>query len=650
MRRILGLLLVLTLALSPACQKTAEDPALDKSLLQQIDSRLKASEPLLKKAESIIQWQLNLSRQELVKMKESLGSDTPFETIEEISETRRKARDLEKCLKELKELQRAVSLIPSGGSSRVDQTLHATRRYFERATAILEDLEAMLHFRLDLDELSESLNSFSSDNYEDASQMYEDFYYLIEDTVSAIKGLTYPSFMEATYSRYVDHAESFKAVVESAYLFEQLREMGITDQLRMYSISSILNRYHVKDLKFDIRLAEEVIFQNERFLDRLHSDLALLRKEIQSNLGLLLGSKEGPPSFKKYSYLTADKKLSVDFRYPDQIYPSLYPSLEAILIMSVTADGGDADVLLRAEIPGFTQVFEKKLTLTEQIHSLYLKPPLLPGDLDLDSSKEAQIVFSLTDLDSGRTYAKESLPIRLMSRYDFILWEDEFGTSNLDNAMAWLTPESEGILKLRRKAIEWLEKATDGAFDSLQGYQYSALFGPDEYYMNVVYQVLGLQGAMSEMGVRYNMGSFSMTQGWHQRVLLPDEVLRSKSGVCIETALVMASALQSANMHVMLVFPPGHAQVAVETWENSGEYYLVETTALPFSQEDDWDRVIQFLDSEEWEAYLQDPWKDGSGPCYVVDCAYANRLGFVGLAPGRIIRISLDGPQALIPS
>lgn len=67
------------------------------------------------------------------------------------------------------------------------------------------------------------------------------------------------------------------------------------------------------------------------------------------------------------------------------------------------------------------------------------------------------------------------------------------------------------------------------------------------------------------MGVRYNMGPYSFDAT--QRVLMPDAVLNSKSGICIETAVLMASVLQSANMHPFLILTPGHAQVAVETWK-----------------------------------------------------------------------------------
>lgn len=334
----------------------------------------------------------------------------------------------------------------------------------------------------------------------------------------------------------------------------------------------------------------------------------------------------------EYSYLSIEKAVDIDFKYPEAIYPSLYSSMDSVLNFHATSEGGNTEVLVKVEIPGFTQAYEQKLTLTEQITQIYVKPPVLTGYLDLSSSKDAQIIFSVTDTSTGNPYVQESVPVKLMSKYDFILWEDEFGASNMDNALAWLTPESEGILELRRRAISWLDDATDGAFNTLAGYQYSSLFGPDEYYNNVLYQVLGLQGAMSDMGVRYNVGAFSMTEGAHQRVLLPDDVLYSQSGICFETSLVMASALQSLGMHVMLVFPPGHAQVAVETWDGSGEYYLIETTILPYTAEDAYSSVVQYMDSAEWEAYLADPWGGGSGSCYVVDCDFATKLGITALS------------------
>lgn len=330
-----------------------------------------------------------------------------------------------------------------------------------------------------------------------------------------------------------------------------------------------------------------------------------------------------------YSYVNQEKSVDVDFSASETIYPSLYSTMDSVVNLTATSEGGDTEALVRVEIPGFTQAYEQKVTLSSQITKIYAKPPLLTGDIDLTSSKDAQINITVSDVNTGKIYARESRKVKLMSVYDFALWSDEFGMYSDYALLAWLTPESEGILSLRRTAISWLEYYTDGQLNSMPGYQL-ALFGEDEYWLNVIWQVIGVQAAMSELGMRYNMGSFSMTEGANQRVLLPDDCLYSGSGVCIETALIMASAIQSANMHAMLILPPGHAQVAIEDWDQSGDYWLIETTMLPFDGESDWDSFVRYLDSDQWLAYLEDPWGDGSGPCFVIDCDMATPLGITG--------------------
>ncbi len=331
-----------------------------------------------------------------------------------------------------------------------------------------------------------------------------------------------------------------------------------------------------------------------------------------------------------YSYLTDEKNIEVDFAVADTVYPNLYSTMDSIVNLTATSEGGETQAMVRVEIPGFTQPYEQKVLLSEQITKLYIKPALLTGDLDLSSSKDAQLNISVTDIDTGKVYTQETRQVKLMSVYDFCLSDDEFGDYNRYDLLAWLTPESEGILKLRRLAISWLEAYTDGAMNSLPGYQMTCFSG-DEYYLNVIYQVLGIQAAMSESGLRYNMGSFSMTEGANQRILLPDDSLKSESGVCIETAIIMASAIQSANMHAMIILPPGHAQVAIEDWNNSGDYWLLETTSLPFTgSSSDIDSFLLYLDSDEWLSYLADPWGDGSGACFVLDCDMAAPLGIIG--------------------
>ena len=332
-----------------------------------------------------------------------------------------------------------------------------------------------------------------------------------------------------------------------------------------------------------------------------------------------------------YSYQSEEQLPTVKYEVVDTIYPSLYNTMDSIVNFTATCEQGERDVLVQAEIPGFTQPYEQKFTLSQQITKFYIKPPVLAGDLNLNSQKTAQLKFSITDLETGKAIVQDSKNIQMMSAFDFILWEDDFGYSNWDNFLAWLTPEDPQVQQLKRYAIEWISQMTGGQFSMMPGYQDTGLFG-DQIQMNTFYQALAVQGGMSAMGVRYNMGSFSMSNSAAQlqRVQLPAETIESLSGVCIDTSLVVASALQSAGMNVMLVFPPGHAQVAVECWPNTGEYFLIETTILPVNEQN-MGGIVTYKTKEEWLQYLQDPWGNGSGGCYILDCSLATPMGILPL-------------------
>lgn len=184
---------------------------------------------------------------------------------------------------------------------------------------------------------------------------------------------------------------------------------------------------------------------------------------------------------------------------------------------------------------------------------------------------------------------------------------------------------------------------TGGQMNSFVGYQNNAW---NNHYVGTYLQAAGLMRAMYEMGVRYNMDPFSLS-GSNQHILLPDDVLERQSGLCIETSLVIASALKSANMHAFIVLPPGHAQVAVEIWNGRGEstagtgqYFLIETTSLSsdltnvfidganslLDNEPPKTGPITYMNREQWKQYLA---VEGT---YLIDCDDANIMGLTPFA------------------
>ena len=344
-----------------------------------------------------------------------------------------------------------------------------------------------------------------------------------------------------------------------------------------------------------------------------------------------------------YSYLAAEPTPNITYTSETKVYPSLYRTMDAIVTIVGTCDNGERDVLIEVEVPGFTQKYTQKVRLGDQITKLRIIPPLLTGDLNLRSEKTAQLIIKVTDADTNKVYVQDSKSITIASKFDIVFWDPLYGRMNFDNYLAWLTPDSEKVLELKRSAISFLEYYSVGSINSLIGYQDygisdaytkfpSYYFGDYEYtvpgvYDNTWIQAAAIQGAMGEIhGIRYNNSSFTIDSPTTQRVLLPEDVITSASGLCIETSMLMASALQSAGMHCMIVFPPGHAQVAVEAWPSTGDYFLIETTHLPMEE---WTYTVMYLDKEDWWGYLSGEGPVTYGECYVVDCDLATRLNIV---------------------
>lgn len=331
----------------------------------------------------------------------------------------------------------------------------------------------------------------------------------------------------------------------------------------------------------------------------------------------------------------ATGKLYFKYENIDTIYPALYSTYDSICYIGVGCFAGNKKIMVEAEIPGLTQKYSETFELEPSFTTLSIKPPFITEGLDLTSAKEAQLNIKISETD-GTVIESKTCPITIKSKYDVEWTSDEYGTLTKDNILCFLDPESEEISNLKRLAIEEISSVTNGKVSSFKGYQQT--YGP---YVDTYLQAAGIMRALYDMGVRYNADSYSIS-GSNQHILFPDDVLRQKSGLCIETSLVVASALMSANMHVFLIFPPGHAQVAVEVWNNgkgAGEYFLIETTALTessnnqkifadgvttLSKDEPLNGMVKYFNNDHWARYLN---KEGT---YIIDC---NDINILGMAP-----------------
>ena len=434
------------------------------------------------------------------------------------------------------------------------------------------------------------------------------------EVVEGFEALAPPAHLKSTWEGYLHQTRLF------ARMCVLRREgIGYGDVLRLYSSSQLLAREYDLLAKYELTLYT----LNSRQYGQCAARLDYLRDATAPGLAAGLQSR-GAGGFPQEA---GKPELTLECEMADAVYPNLYHSMDSVANLILCTAHGTRELLVTAQVVGLTQEYRQKLTVGPGLARLTVKPPLLSQLPDMTSAKDTQLELSVTDLDTGALLVQESHPVRLYSLYDFGLYDNEFGFVNYDDILAWTTPESEGVLKVRRKAIDYMDEH-DLFLDSLVGYQNPTGLPEDRVQLNTKAQAVAIQGAISDLGVRYNMGAFSLSA--FQRILMPDAVVQSRSGVCVETAVLMASALQSANMHAMILFIPGHAQVALETWRDSAEYYLLETTMLPLEDSaESYDSFCRYLTQEEWSDYLEDC--ASRGVAYVVDCDLVDDFDYRGL-------------------
>ncbi len=261
------------------------------------------------------------------------------------------------------------------------------------------------------------------------------------------------------------------------------------------------------------------------------------------------------------------------FTYLDVIYPANYESYPNLIVLDAVSPK-TITALLTVEIPGVTQKYEQKI----EIGPLGVYMPVLPALLDnifgtTNTSKTSQLHVTLTDLSDGHIILNDTKSVQVQSMYDFQIYEDAPAAFSYRHIGAWVTPEDPMIREWQRVATDYLRDLTDGQLDAFIGYQ-----GNDQI---TLLELQALYDCMRmHYKVRYNMTPLSTSKDGFQRIMLPADVLKVGSGLCIETAASMAAAAETMFMNAYVIYVPGHALTVVELMPDTNRYVLIETTAL----------------------------------------------------------------------
>jgi hypothetical protein len=174
---------------------------------------------------------------------------------------------------------------------------------------------------------------------------------------------------------------------------------------------------------------------------------------------------------------------------------------------------------------------------------------------------------------SGTTEMERNFPIWLLARTTaYLEVRDPRSGSMIDLTPylgAWVTPNAPQVMELLRRAVDLNPEG------HIAGYQVD----PD----GVETQVKAIYYAVKEEKVQYvnSVFCFGREGGeFIQRIRLPRESLKHRSANCIDGTVLMASVLEAASLNPAIVLVPGHAFLAWEVQEGSGNWDYLETTLI----------------------------------------------------------------------
>lgn len=279
------------------------------------------------------------------------------------------------------------------------------------------------------------------------------------------------------------------------------------------------------------------------------------------------------------SYTTACNTL-IAWSPPQTIYTGFYPNMPALLTLRYRSPVPEA-TSLSVSIPGFTQTQTISADSAQGFRTATFKPPLLtPTTLDsLVGAEDHAAQIAVKFVAGAHTLCQTSAPVTLIAR-QWIQWRDSAtGADNTPLIAGWVTPDDPTITALVRSAGERLAEPSAN-YDNL-----TAFIGYD-YGQATAQQVRDQVDALFDTlqfdyHLHYASDNPPFTPDDAQRVEMPRDILTSSAptGMCVETSVIMASAVERLGMRPYIVFTATHAflgvalgagpQAPIEYWETS---------------------------------------------------------------------------------
>jgi len=267
--------------------------------------------------------------------------------------------------------------------------------------------------------------------------------------------------------------------------------------------------------------------------------------------------------------------VKVEAEIAEKVMPITYAGENKKMVTLKVSSPGFGQIKTEIRVDGITNDETQIISLKPESKIYYLSPDITEeGYRNLIDSKKANLFLKVSLVnDDGKesVLLEENREVFFYSRND-IIWAEENGVDNVNYAVRWINKDKEEIKGLVRKAADHIREV-GGKSDAMVGMQ------GDREEMKRQMEAIFLAMA-KDYQIRYIMAPFSYDNNTAQKVKPPEEVIRTKSGLCIELSLLMAAALENIGLNPVVVITEDHAWTGIETSPRSDDFIFIETTAL----------------------------------------------------------------------
>lgn len=264
-----------------------------------------------------------------------------------------------------------------------------------------------------------------------------------------------------------------------------------------------------------------------------------------------------------------NKKISVVLEYDRTVNYAMQqndvPVVKALRILNGTEDTlRDLNIRITTE-PAFAASWESRITLINPGETFNL------GVVDISLSHD--FLASLTERVAGSLLVevlKDNAVLSTSSkRIDVLAYDEWNGLQSIPEILAaFVTPNHPMVESVLSDTASILGTWTDNS--AISGYQ-------SRDPQRVVLTAAAVYTALQQRNIRYiNPPASFEVNG--QKIRLPDRILESRLGTCLDLTVLSASCLEQAGLHPLIVITTGHAFVGV--WLEEETFADVSTDDL----------------------------------------------------------------------